>query len=278
MKMVIYMKKNIIVSILIIVLLFFLLYIFINDNRKLTKIETILKDGFIFIERVIDVPINFIDKEIKEMSNKNNIYKKYKKLKEKYDSLELNYKKYDETLKELNSLKENNNLKNTLIDYEIIDSYVINRNVGYWYDTLTIDKGSLDGIKKDMAVINSKGLIGKITKTTNTTSTVKLLTGLNENNRISVKIKVDDTYLYGLLSNYKDNYFILEGISDNREIKEDSIITTTGLDNLFPSGIEIGYFKKSITDDFELSRTIYVKPLVNFDNIDYVMVLKRGNK
>lgn len=272
------MKKNIVVSIIIIVLLFFLLYIFINDNRKLTKIETIIKDAFLFIEKVIDVPINFIDNELKEITNKNNIYKKYKKLKEKYESLELIEQKYNEVSKELNSLKENNNLKNTLIDYEIIDAYTINRNVGYWYDTLTIDKGLDDGIVKDMAVINSKGLIGKIIKSTKNTSTVKLLTGINENNRISVKIDIDGTYLYGLLSNYQDSYFILEGISDNREITEDSIITTTGLDNLFPSGIRIGHFKKSITDNFELSRTIYVKSLVDFDNIDYVMVLKRGNK
>ena len=269
------MKRNIIISICVLFVVLFLLIVFINDNRKLTVIEKGIKDAFISVTKVIDAPINFVKSKVNEIEIKNDIYNKYDKLKEKLKNYELLEQKYNETNKELNDLKNNINIKDSLIDYEIIDSYVINSNVGYFYDTLTINKGSNDNIKEGMAVINNKGLIGKIIKTTYTTSTVKLLTGINRNNRISVKVKVEDDYLYGILSEYKDGYFVIEGISDNRNIPKDSVVTTTGLDNKFASGIEIGYVQKTVTDNFEISRKVYIKSYVNFGNINYVMVLKK---
>ena len=269
------MKKNIIISICVLFVVLFLLIVFINDKRNLTTPEKIIKDGFLNITKVIDVPVKFVKSKINEIEIKNDIYNKYDKLKDKLKNYELLQQKYNETNKELNDLKNNLNIKDSLIDYEIIDSYVINRDVGYFYDTLTINKGSNDKIEEGMAVINNKGLIGKIIKTTYTTSTVKLLTGINKNNRISVKIKVNDDYLYGILSEYKNGYFIIEGISDNRNIPKDSVVTTTGLDNKFASGIEIGYVEKTVTDNFEISRRVYIKSFVNFGNVNYVMVLKR---
>lgn len=269
------MKKNIIISICVLFVVLFLLIVFINDKRNLTTPEKVIKDVFLNITKVIDVPVNYVKSKINEMEIKNDIYNKYDKLKDKLKNYELLEQKYNETNKELNDLKNNLNIKDSLIDYEIIDSFVINRDVGYFYDTLTINKGSNDKIEEGMAVINNKGLIGKIIKTTYTTSTVKLLTGINKNNRISVKIKVNDDYLYGILSEYKNGYFIIEGISDNRNIPKDSVVTTTGLDNKFASGIEIGYVEKTVTDNFEISRRVYIKSFVNFGNVNYVMVLKR---
>ena len=95
--------------------------------------------------------------------------------------------------------------------------------------------------------------------------------------KISVKIKVSDEYYYGLLTGYdKDKKtYIIEGISNNIDIPNDSVVTTTGMSEIFPSGILIGKVSESNTDNFELSKIIYVKTDVNYDNIEYVTVLKR---
>lgn len=269
------MKKKIIISVFVIIGILFLLIVFINDKRTLTQPEKVIKDIFFGFNKIIDIPVNYVEEKVNEIKIKNDIYNKYDKLKDRLKNYESLEQKYNETTKELIDLKNNLDIKESLIDYEIIDSYVINRNVGYFYDTLTINKGSNDKIEEGMAVVNNKGLIGKVIKTTYTTSTIKLLTGINKENRISVKIKVNDDYLYGILSEYKDGYFIIEGISDNRNIPKDSIVTTTGLDNKFASGIEIGYVQKTVTDNFEISRKVYIKSFVNFGNINYVMVLNK---
>ena len=186
--------------------------------------------------------------------------------------------KYEEAEKEIKDLKKVLELNNTLSESSYMNATIINRNIGYWYNTITIDKGEKDGVEKDMAVINNDGLIGIVTKTSKLNSTVKLLTTTDTNSKISVKIKVgEDNYIFGLLVGYdKDKKsFIIEGIANNTEIPISSMVTTTGLGNNFPSGILIGRVDKITKDNFDLARTVLVKSSVDFDNINYVTVLKK---
>ena len=147
----------------------------------------------------------------------------------------------------------------------------------YWYNTLTIDKGSKNGIKKDDAVITSNGLIGKIIKVSNFSSTVKLLTTENINNKISIKINSNETELYGLLYSYdsNNNVYKIEGIEDASSISKGDYVTTTGLTNYFPSGILIGHVSRVVKDEYDLNSVVEVTPSVNFDNISFVTVLNR---
>ena len=124
---------------------------------------------------------------------------------------------------------------------------VITRNIGYWYNTITIDKGKNNGVEKNMAVIINKGLIGNVVSVSNYNSTVKLLTTEDINSKISVKIRINNKkFIYGLLTKYnkKDKTFNIEGIAENTNIPINSFVTTTGLGNSFPSGILIGKVKK----------------------------------
>lgn len=268
--------KYVIIVLLGVTFLFLgLFYFIIDDDRELSSIERGIKEVSIFTEKIVYTPVRFITNKIAEFSEMKDLYKNLKKQNtklEQYDLLKTTLEEKDKRIKELESLLE---LKNNLSEYDTINASVINRNVGYFYETLTIDKGKKDGIKKDMAVITNYGLVGKVLNVTNNTSTVKLLTTVNDNFQISVIIQTDDKAIYGLLSGFKDNQFIIQGISDNTEIKEFSKVTTTGLDNIFPSGILVGYVDRQEKDNFDLTKTVFVNPSNSFDNINYVTVLKR---
>lgn len=272
-------KKYYVIIILLIISILLLIFSFIiKDKRNLSIIEKTIKDTTLSINKTINIPINYIDDKIKEYKSKHKLYEKYEKLIKKYDKVKLMETKYEEAEKEIKDLKEVLELNNTLSESSYMNATIINRNIGYWYNTVTIDKGEKDGIEKDMAVINNDGLIGIVTKTSKLNSTVKLLTTTDTNSKISVKIKVDeDNYIFGLLVGYdKDKKsFIIEGIANNTEIPISSMVTTTGLGNNFPSGILIGRVDKITKDNFDLARTVLVKSSVDFDNINYVTVLKK---
>jgi len=272
-------KKYYVIVILLIISILLLIFSFIiKDKRNLSIIEKTIKDTTLSINKTINIPINYIDDKIKEYKSKHKLYEKYEKLIKKYDKVKLMETKYEEAEKEINDLKKILELNNTLSESSYMNATIINRNIGYWYNTVTIDKGEKDGIEKDMAVINNDGLIGIVTKTSKLNSTVKLLTTADTNSKISVKIKVDeDNYIFGLLVGYdKDKKsFIIEGIANNTEIPISSMVTTTGLGNNFPSGILIGRVDKITKDNFDLARTVLVKSSVDFDNINYVTVLKK---
>lgn len=270
-------NKYIIGTLVVLFILLSLLFIFVNDNRKLTIIESGIKDVSLSIFRVIKIPFDYTQDKIEEYNQKKNIYKKYKALKKQNEKLILENNKYNEIRNELNNLKSSLDIDSSLTDYDIINSSIILRDIGYWYDTLTIDRGENKGIKKDMAVITTKGLVGRVLKTTKTTSTIKLLTSINEDTKISVKIIDGDRSIYGLLTkfDYKKKTFLIEGISENIEIKNDLIVTTTGMDSIFPSGITIGRVVNTTKDNFDLSIYVEVKSDVDFDDLRYVMVAKR---
>lgn len=245
------MKKKFLIG-LIILLIFSILYFLIKVNRTLTQPEKIIKETILYVEKMIIKPIN-----------KN----------EKPDDYEIIKTELNETKTKIKELENLLNINNNLSNYEIVNATVINRNISNWNNTLTIDKGLNQGVKNDMAVITN-GLIGKIEKASDNYSSIKLLTSLNDNFKISVKIE-NEEYIYGILDEYKNGFFKLTGLSYNKEIKENLKVETTGLDNIFPSGLLIGYTDKVKKDNMDLENIVYVKPISNFDDINYVSVLKR---
>ena len=272
-------NKYIIIGMIIsIFLLLLITYFVIQDKRKLSIPEKLIKDSVLVVENIISTPLRYGETKIKYWKESKKTEQALKNQENKikaYDRLESELTETKKRVKELESMLE---IKNNQGDYTSISATVMNRKVGAWYDNLTIDKGSKDGVEEGDAVITSYGLIGKIIKVTNYSSNVKLLTSVNENFQISVKIESETESIYGLLSNYKDDYLIVSGISNNKEIPAYSKVVTTGLDNRFPSGILIGYTEKEEKDNFDLARTIYVSPTHSLDDITYVSVLKKVEK
>lgn len=272
------MKKDRYIIILLLSITFLFLgtfYFIINDNRKLTIIETLIKEPILLVQKIVVKPINFVGDKVSNLKDFNkleNTLKKQDKELENYNLLKNEVKEKNKKIEELQSLLE---VKDNLSDYEVINANVINRNVGHWYQTFTIDKGQNDDIKNNQAVVTGKGLIGKIIKVTPNSSVVKLLTSTSEMFQIAVLINNDGENVFGILSEYKDDEFIITGLSYNKEIKENSLVTTSGLDNNFPPGLMIGKVVSTKKDNFDLEQIVSVKPSSNFDDINYVAILRR---
>lgn len=252
----------------------------IKEGRRLNFFEKAIKDSTTFVMDVLSKPVKMVKKQLKENKEKNKMYKEYKKLKNRAERSKVYEARIKELEGEIDDLKEALELNDTITDYKEINAEVVNRNVGAWYNTLNINKGSKSGIKEGMAVVVNKGLIGKVINVGNFTSTVKLLSTDELSNKISVKIEQDDKSIYGLLVSYnkKKNIYLIEGISDNTEIKNGSKVVTTGLSEIFPSGILIGEVKNVTKDKYDLARAVEVTPSVNFNDINIVTVLDRNSK
>lgn len=249
----------------------------LNEDRDLNPVEKVAKDIGTVVLKVVSAPFNFLQDKIDETIEKNNLYEKYKELQNKEEQVDSVIAQNENLQNEVDKLKETLELNTILSDKVFLNATVVSRNIGYWYDEITIDKGSKNGIEKGMAVVTSKGLIGQITKVSNYSSTVKLLSNENMSDKISVKIKVGDDYVYGLISMYdsKTNTYTVEGISENVDIEKGADVVTTGMGTVFPSGLMVGTAQKVTTDNFDLSKVVEVKASVNFDDLDYVTVLKR---
>lgn len=268
----------ILASVFVVVILLWVTAYSISKERNLTFIEKGIKDTVLTIGNVLGSPIRYVKEKWNVLQNSEEIYDRYEELMKNYPTLE----QYEESMRELKeeneSLKEMLELDKSLSDYEKVHATIINRSMNYWLDSFTIDKGSKDGIDKNMAVMGNGELIGYISQVSNSTSTVKLLTNSNFSNQISVKIQISKgKYAYGLLTGYDSErkVYKIEGISDYVEIPVSSKVTTTGLGDKFPSGLLIGTVLDIETDSFDLAKIVSVKSSLVVDDIRFVTILIR---
>lgn len=268
-------RKYVILIGIISISIFIFLSIKIVNRKSISLPEKVIKDSVLFVSKIIYTPISYISSNIKKDKEKNNIYEKYEELLQSVNEID-SLKAYNSELeKEIKELKKIVDINNTLSEKSYLNATVINRNLEFFSNTLTIDKGSNNGILDGLAVTFNGSLIGKITKVSNFNSVVKLITVEDSNNKISVKINNNDNYIYGLISGYKDGCLLISGIDTNEEIIDESIVTTTGLGGVFPSGILVGKVVGVTKDNFDLATTVLVKSEIDFNDINFVTVLKR---
>ena len=249
----------------------------LKEDRQLNKFESFIKDTVTSVEKIIFYPFKFVVNKVDDYKELNNIRKKYQLLLPEVSRIESLYTENIELRKQLKALKEELNITYTINDYEYLNATVINRNIAHWYNTITVDKGSYNGVEPDMVVVNSSGLIGRVVSTTTFTSDIRLITTSDTINKISVTISDNNISVNGLIKNYNYNNHCLEveGISNTERITEGAYVYTSGLGGIFPSGILIGIVKNITTDEYDLAKIIDVKPIANFDDINYVAILKR---
>ena len=180
-------KYILIISIIIFAILMGITAYSLDEDKKLNFFEKAIKDSVTFVEKIFYAPIGFVKDKIEMYIETKDLYKKYTKLKEKVEKTDLYYAQIEELQKEVTELKSALELNSILSEYTYINATIINRNIGYWYNTLTIDKGSKSGINQGDAVITNEGLIGKIIHVSNFSSSVKLLTSDEINNKFSIK-------------------------------------------------------------------------------------------
>lgn len=245
------MKKTI-KRIIIMLVLVLLLTISLISNRNYLTLEIKVKD---FLATIIPSKKNNLPNQTENYILQKNLNNSLKQ--------------------EIKELKELLNLNSTLSEYTTINATIISRNDLYWFNTVIIDKGKKDGLKKNMAVITQNGLIGKISKTTKKTSEIKLITTNDITYKTSVMIQLEEKTQYAILNGYDQENDLLKitAIDKNINIPKDSIVITSGLGQM-PKGIYIGKVVKTEIDKYNLSQIVYVKPKQKFSNINYVTILK----
>ena len=271
-------NKKIVLAVLILVFVIGFILNVVFTNRKSLFFEKSIKDVFYFAENIISYPLKLINDSILKNKEKNKMYKEYeelKNIKDEYDNvLSLN----NELKRQIEELKKLNDINFTLDNYTRINATVIYRDINYFNETIVIDKGTHDGVKNNAAVVVGSNFIGKVIDASFSTSTIRLLTANNSLDKISVRLSLDDNYVYGILNGYENNEFNIELLSLSNNITLDSEVTTTGLSSIFPSGLIIGHVTNIATDDFELANVLKVSPSIDFNNLNYVSVLIRGEE
>lgn len=270
-------KKMVIWSIVIILLIITIGFTF-GGRAKVTFIEDTAGKTLTPVSKFLYVGGNYLGDFFKpitkfwKLDDENQLLREENiKLQNEIIKLQLNLREY----KEITNLKEALNYTESRGLKEYITCDVVGKTPGNWFRIFTIDAGSDDGIVKNSAVINGQGLIGQVYEVGS--NWAKIITIIDNRTRISFEIldESDKAYI-GIVSG---NNEALNGyLFDNEaSVKEGDTIVTSGL-GIYPKGIKIGVVESVDLKKDDLLKSIAVKPDVNFNNLDKVMVIPVTNK
>ena len=145
-----------------------------------------------------------------------------------------------ERLEGLVGLQSTYNLKSTA-------ARIVGASGDAWTSTVTIDKGSADGLTINMPVTSSAGVIGQIIEVSAKTSTVRLIG--DENSGVSAMVQ--DTRAQGMLQGQADGTLRLEYVSVDSDVKVGDIIVTSGIGGVFPKGLPLGTVSQTTAENNE---------------------------
>ena len=192
----------------------------------------------------------------------------------------------DENTSLKNRLEKHNavvfNIDSTIIDstkyhqkYTFTTAKIIHNNYTRDFNFLTINKGTNQEIEHEMAVINSKGIIGITDNTSNGYARVQSI--LNKNSKINARLK-HSNYFGSLGWNGVDyNTVQLSDIPRQAPLQIGDTIETGGKSTIFPEGILIGVITK-INKGNTADNTVDVTLFNDMSNLGYVYVIKNLDK
>ncbi len=175
---------------------------------------------------------------------------------------------------ELIRLRELYKLDDEYPDYEKVGASIIAKESGNWFNLFTIDKGSRDGIKKDMNVIADGGLVGIITEVGTNWATVRSIIDDNSNVAAMVSSTSDQCMIAGDLSLIDEGSLNLIRLTDTENAVHvgDRVVTSYVSEKFLP-GILIGYISEINNDSNNLTKSGYVTPVVDFRHLQEVLVI-----
>ena len=173
---------------------------------------------------------------------------------------------------------ENGRLKSILelkeqSDYKIKPAQIIGRDPSAWFSSSIIDRGSLDGVKLNMAVVTNGGLVGRVTAVSPLTAQVDSITkdkfGLG-----GVIGELGTSNALGVLrGSGKKELLEMDYVPGSVEVKVGEIVYTTGQDGIFPAGLKLGEVVEVSSGSATVPHKIFIRPSANLFSMQEVGVL-----
>ncbi len=200
--------------------------------------------------------------------------KENEELQERIDTLTMDNTRLRQEQYELERLQELYKLDQNYADYEKVGAHVIANNGTNWFSSFTIDKGSNDGIRKDMNVLAGSGLVGIVTDVGPDYAQVRSIIDDGSNVSGMVLSTSDLCMVRGDLQLMEDGRIRFEKLPNNdNEIEVGEQVVTSHISSTYLQGLFIGYISEINVDSNNLTRSGYITPAVDFSKLQEVLVI-----
>ncbi|WP_297966350.1 rod shape-determining protein MreC [uncultured Anaerovibrio sp.] len=170
-------------------------------------------------------------------------------------------------------LREMLNYKKMAVQFDLLPATVIGRESSTWTSMIVVNRGSIDGIAKNMPVVTDKGLVGVITEVAPNASKVQLI--LDPRSSVGTLIQRPESRVAGIVQGNPSDPMLPQmiNIPRNADVVEGDVVVTSGFGGVYPKGLLIGSVANIQNDGGGLLEIAYLYTAVDFQKLEDVMII-----
>jgi rod shape-determining protein MreC len=138
-------------------------------------------------------------------------------------------------------------------------------------DTVSIDKGSDDGVREDMGVITWRGLAGRVIEVRPNSASVLLVTDVSSS--VAAHVQDSTSRARGIVSGRKEGDLIMKHILQQELIQTGDLVTTLGVGGALPEGLPVGRVLRVQKRNIEMFQEAILEPMVDTQKLDRLYVI-----
>lgn len=256
----------------------------LGGRLPLTWPEKFVHDTVTFIQQIFYRPASYVSNFVKDVSN-------LKELHDENEQLRMMLAQYTRDQAFYNEIKAENerlqsklqfteNQKQQNMPYKYRIAQVTSINVADPFNrNLNLNLGSKNGVRQGMPVISEDGVVGIVSRVFEFSSTVQLLTNMDEKNlnlsAIAATVAGKENKSFGMIESYdhSSGKFLMTRIKEDDELKEGDTIVSSGIGGSFPRGLVIGRVVSRQIGDVGLTYSALVEPAATYHNCHELFVV-----
>ena len=162
--------------------------------------------------------------------------------------------------------------------FDFITASVIARDPGTWTSMITINRGTNDGVAKDMPVVTAQGLVGNIVQVAANYAKVQLI--LDPRSAVGALVQRTESRVAGIVIGHTSSAMTprMVNLARDADVLNGDRIITSGFGGIYPKGLLIGEVIDVVNEEGGLLKYAVLKPAVDFDRLEEVMVIVRSRE
>ena len=163
--------------------------------------------------------------------------------------------------------------KQAALQFDLVAARVIGREADSWSRMVTIDRGTMDGIRDNMPVVTEKGLVGHVVEAGPNYAKVQLI--LDPRSSVGTLVQRADSRIVGIVEGNPENPTMprMVNVPKNGDIVEGDVIVTSGFGGMYPKGLVVGIVQTLENDEAGLLKIAHLEPAVDFQKLEDVAVI-----
>lgn len=273
-------KRWQLVLVIVLAIMLIVLTVLTSEQRvNLTKVEGVVGDIISPVQGFMYRVATSVSQFFQSISERHQLLEQYEALKERVTQLEQQQLEMDEVIRENQRLKRLLDFKEEKDHFTVEGVRITGKNPGNWFNTMTINKGSNHGVTVNMAVINDRGLVGRVIDVGGNWATVRTII----DGQSSVSAIIERTRDNGMVKGnntltFEDGLCRMINLPLDSDVVKGDRVITSGLGEIFPKGIPIGEVIEVLDEERDMYKTAIIRPNVDFMRLEEVLVIRSADE